>query len=270
MGKINISVIIIGIIFLFAQWSSALDAPAGVLELKEGGYVFADYPEVFDGFGDGFTIELWFYLTDYPKDPNEQWILIDKPQSYLIRVVGKRPQLPPDPPEIICGLEYGIYYDKNSIGVSYITLAKDRINNWVHFAFMMRGTRPTVSETDFLDGKNLGLGVSSLPPSFVGGFAASSDPLFIGGREGRTSIKGWIDEVRISKGWRYTPFQDFEPQQRFETDQQTIALWHFDEGPEAHSYKDSSGNGYTLYAGGTFSVNIKGKSTTTWGMIKRY
>lgn len=265
MSKINISVIIIGIILLLAQRSSALDAPAGVLQLKDGGYAFADYPEVFGGFSDdGITIELWFYLTDYPKDPNEQWILIDKPQSYLFRFVNKESNLPP---EVIGELEYWVYSGENSMGGSSTMLVKDKINNWVHFVFMMRGTGPIIPQAAFLDGKNLGFGEFS---SFAGGFAASSDPLFIGGREGYTSIKGWVDEVRISEGWRYTPFQDFEPQRKFETDQQTIALWHFDEGPGANSYKDSSGNGYTLYAGGTLPVDTKSKSAITWGMIKSH
>jgi len=261
MSKTNISVLIIGIILLLAQWSPALDAPAGVLELKDGGYVFADYPEVFGGFdNDGITVELWFYLTDYPKDHKEEWILIDKPQSYLIRVVGKRPQLPS---EVICELEYWTYFGENGMGGSCATLNKDKINNWVHFAFMMSGTGP-VAQSASLNGNIVGSGGCDS----INGFVASSDPLFIGGREGRTSIKGRIDEVRISKGWLYS--QGIKPERRFEVDQKTIALWHFDEGPGAHSYKDSSGNGYTLYAGGTLPVDIKGKSTTTWGTIKSH
>jgi hypothetical protein len=39
---------------------------------------------------------------------------------------------------------------------------------------------------------------------------------------------GQIDEVRISHVARYD--SDFVPAQRFEVDDQTIALWHFDEG----------------------------------------
>ena len=37
---------------------------------------------------------------------------------------------------------------------------------------------------------------------------------------------GYIDEVRISNSARYT--DDFTPQNRFESDANTIALWHFD------------------------------------------
>ena len=52
---------------------------------------------------------------------------------------------------------------------------------------------------------------------------------------------GTIDEVRISNIARYT--KDFTPQRRFEPDEHTIALYHFDEG-EGDVLHDSSGNGH--------------------------
>jgi formylglycine-generating enzyme required for sulfatase activity/serine/threonine protein kinase len=53
--------------------------------------------------------------------------------------------------------------------------------------------------------------------------------------------KGLIDEVRVSSGVRYP--KEFTPTDRFETDDQTIALYHFDEG-QGSDFRDSSGNGY--------------------------
>ena len=52
---------------------------------------------------------------------------------------------------------------------------------------------------------------------------------------------GLIDEVRISNIARYT--KDFAPQKRFEPDEHTLALYHFDEG-SGDVLKDSSGNGH--------------------------
>ena len=52
---------------------------------------------------------------------------------------------------------------------------------------------------------------------------------------------GTIDEVRISNIARYT--EDFTPQRRFEPDEHTMALYHFDEG-SGDVLKDSSGNGH--------------------------
>jgi hypothetical protein len=43
-----------------------------------------------------------------------------------------------------------------------------------------------------------------------------------------TWFHGIIDEVRISNIARYT--EDFTPQRRFEPDEHTMALYHFDEG----------------------------------------
>ena len=51
---------------------------------------------------------------------------------------------------------------------------------------------------------------------------------------------GYIDEVRISNSARYT--DDFIPQNRFESDANTIALWHFDIN-FANLLEDSSPNG---------------------------
>ncbi|MEW4491087.1 protein kinase [Thalassoglobus sp. JC818] len=52
---------------------------------------------------------------------------------------------------------------------------------------------------------------------------------------------GWIDEVRLSSIPRYD--SDFVPLKRFETDSNTTALYHFDEGT-GDLLKDSSGNGH--------------------------
>jgi len=54
-----------------------------------------------------------------------------------------------------------------------------------------------------------------------------------------SQFNGVIDEVRISNVARYT--EDFTPAKRFEADEHTLALYHFDEG-EGDVLKDSSGN----------------------------
>ena len=48
-----------------------------------------------------------------------------------------------------------------------------------------------------------------------------------------------MDEVRFSKIARYT--KDFTPAKRFEPDEHTMALYHFDSG-SGNILKDSSGN----------------------------
>ena len=51
--------------------------------LQRGGYIFADYPEVFDT--TDLTIEGWFYLNRLPKK-RERWMLFSKPGSYLLEI----------------------------------------------------------------------------------------------------------------------------------------------------------------------------------------
>ena len=55
------------------------------------------------------------------------------------------------------------------------------------------------------------------------------------------SYRGVIDEVRFSKIARYKT--DFVPDSRFEPDDDTLALYHFDEG-EGEELKDSSGHNH--------------------------
>ena len=52
---------------------------------------------------------------------------------------------------------------------------------------------------------------------------------------------GVISQIRVSNGARYQ--QDFTPVQRFEKDEHTLALYHFDEGT-GDVLHDSSGNGH--------------------------
>jgi WD40 repeat protein/serine/threonine protein kinase len=65
--------------------------------------------------------------------------------------------------------------------------------------------------------------------------------IVIGGRHDDYQFHGIIDEVRISNVARYT--KDFKPEKRFENDEHTLALYHFDEG-RGKVLKDSSGNGH--------------------------
>lgn len=112
---------------------------------------------------------------------------------------------------------------------------KDR---FVHLAGVFDGAQARL----FVNGKlmetepalNLPLKPSSLPLMF----GANPQP---DGKRPLYFFSGMIDEVRISGVARYSG--DFTPASRFETDQQTLALYHFDEGA-GDVLKDSSGNGH--------------------------
>ena len=67
-----------------------------MLELLPKGYVYADYPGVFDDIeGDGLTFETWIYLTARPKErqnglaPDGQWLIFAKPGSYYATISAR-------------------------------------------------------------------------------------------------------------------------------------------------------------------------------------
>src|SRR5690606_6955544 len=77
---------------------------------------------------------------------------------------------------------------------------------------------------------------------------------------------GYIDEVRISSGVRYSG--DFVPQPRLTPDANTQALYHFDEPAGATTFADSSGNGFTLVGlGGARSTAVSGPSVPVPGLV---
>ena len=88
-----------------------------------------------------------------------------------------------------------------------------------------------------------------------------------------TTFDGLIDEIRISNIQRYekkAPDDKIDIQKRFEPDEHTVALWHFDERSEDLSYKDDSGNSHTLFAAGQLTVvNNTFKVPSLWGIIKK-
>jgi serine/threonine protein kinase/Leucine-rich repeat (LRR) protein len=73
------------------------------------------------------------------------------------------------------------------------------------------------------------------------GLEIHTDRSFSIGWKDIRNFKGSIDEVRFSNTARYT--KDFTPKDRFESDEHTMALYHFDEG-SGDILKDSSGNGH--------------------------
>jgi hypothetical protein len=100
---------------------------------------------------------------------------------------------------------------------------------WHHLALVNDGERLTL----YVDGITEGSSPTDAEP-----IVTDESDLFLGTnlRQG-SFLEGKLDEVRISKVARYV--DDFEPAERFELDDQTAALWHFDEG-EGNSVFDEA------------------------------
>jgi hypothetical protein len=88
--SLSISTIIVWLLIAQPGFGVPEKVPPDVLKLHPGGYVYADYPDVFDAIeGDGITIEAWIYLTERPgdrageSDSNGNWLIVDKPGELL-------------------------------------------------------------------------------------------------------------------------------------------------------------------------------------------
>ena len=146
---------------------------------------------------------------------------------------------------------------------------------WVHIAYQIVGSKHETNRMYYYDRKYFGKGHKAAA------IGRTPSPLLIGGtplvkfKEGAEwgdkyeSMNGYIDEVRISKGFRYAPGGEINVQRHFLADAQTIALWRFEEGSGASSYADASGNDYTLFPGGSLAVQPRDKVAITWGSLKR-
>ena len=267
------------------------EVPADVLKLYPGGYAYADYPGVFDDVeGGGITVEAWIYLTGKPEDgDNElstvgQWIIFAKPGSYYVSISGMHvPQRGAILPEGSTWLNFGIGVQPDALGWTWDARGESippelyPHSRWVHIAYQIVENNDDAHAYHYFER----VLISQLGP--VEPMGRTLAPFLIGGTPivdftegsewGRLyeSMRGYVDEVRVSKGFRYGTERGnrIHPKRKFRADGKTIALWQFEEGPGAPLYRDSSGNGFALLPGGSLSVNTRGKLTTTWGALRR-
>ena len=288
---------LIAILFLMCLFNvqhgnaQAERVPRNVLELRPGGYVYADYPGIFDASEDGITIELWAYFTNTPKD-EEMWLIFARPGSYFLTLTGE-------------GVGYAGLANAEDKGTTFLGFGVEKLYNrglwdqtmsgnrilrddfpvrqWVNIVCQIKRVEDNKAQftLSFDDAEDLG------PPEFVRfgtsiamPMGTSDFPLLIGGRKPITmengkewhanryrfeSMEGYIDEVSVSKGWRYGEKFPIKSKRRLKSDGNTIALWRFMEG---NPYSDSSGNRHKLRVGGSLAVESQGKLATTWGQLK--
>ena len=285
-----------GMYVLFICWGLIIQpafavpegVPSDVIKAQRDGYLYADYPGVFDDAeGKGITVEAWIYLTDKPKDWNSaansregRWIIFVKPGSYFVTINGRDLSFDIDPiePEGTAYVNFGVQALVDGgmgAGISGRVIPPHDfpLQRWVHIVYQIfvKGNRTKVIW--YYDGDWGGF-------TFSSAMSRTDAPLLIGGTNRNASwgwtsrhgsMKGYIDEFRVSKGFRYDEVRGrkIRPKRRLRADRRTIALWRFEEGPGATRYADSSGNGYTLRAGGSLAVEPRGKLVTTWGSLKR-
>jgi hypothetical protein len=253
-----------------------------VIKTQRDGYLYADYPGVFDDAeGEGVTVEAWIYLTGRPKDGDRydserQWIIFAKPGSYFVSVTGRDlgSGIRRGDPEGTTYIEYGVQSGMSTgIFGPEIPPHDFPLKRWVHIAYQISVKGNRMKVIWYYDGDWGGF-------TFSSAMNRTDAPLLIGGTNRNASwgwtsrhgsMKGYIDEFRVSKGFRYGEVggRKIRPKRGLRADGRTIALWRFEEGLGAVMYRDSSGNGYHLFPGGSLAVEPEDKLATTWGSLKR-
>ena len=266
---------------VFALEPEPSPAGGGALEIaKRGGHVFVKDHDDFDAnlFSEATeaTLEMWIYLKRAPKFP-ESWVLLHKEGSYMMALNGYwidfGDRLVPLGPNQVALYLY--LREQRGGGRSACTMEL-LLNQWYHLVFMS-GKK---GYTYYFNGTQKGGGnfhqLNNLNfPLYIGG-TGIFDTVFlerVKGRKGIPFTGGLIDEVRVSNITRY-PHAEPEiavPTDRFNPDDNTLALWHFD-GGRANWLKDASGNGHTLTAVDSVYLHVesRGKLPTLWGQIKRH
>lgn len=273
---------------LFTQHAFALPerVPPDVFEAHPNGYVYADYPGVFDDAeGDGITIEAWIYLTERPRDSDSDfyanWLIVAKPASYFLAFKGRtRNSSEMESPRGTTRMTFGLQIPRQngmagSIAALRIPREEFPLRRWVHVGFQIAPEKSGIPNAFFYDRTILG-GYGNErgrtgAPLLIGGLRRIVIKGFEWGHKFK-SMEGYIDEVHVSKGFRYAADiggDRIRPRRHFRADARTIALWRFEEGRGAHIYRDSSDNGYHLFPGGSLTVDSRGKLATTWGSLKR-
>ena len=159
---------------------------------------------------DSFTAELWFML-DASPDGRRRALLRkgwSSSANYALWVQGDR--------RVFCG--FGSDRDSRTV-TSSDTVS---VGEWHHIAMTYDGDEIHL----YLDGASQGR------EDARGGPDANGGPLWIGAYSGGDSeqrFQGLIDEVRISRGVLYES-DGFEPPEHPRLGEETVALWHFDEG----------------------------------------
>lgn len=263
---------------------------SGWLQLDGKGYAVAPHKDVLNiGKKDGFAIGLWFYLNRYPQK-NECWILIAKPDSYAIQIMDARRYNALDYAEDkIADDEIALVWSalhveedgtKTRHSLSHKLTPDENIfqKKWC-YAIIAEGKAPDVMP--FLGGKDCRVlatedlmtftnpPISEQPYKIL---SSSEHPVFVGGIDGQIKSEGKlllspsgyfdgrIDEVRIYDGGFFPATGDEIAKFAIsDVDENTTALWHFEDGDGSTKFTDASGNGCVMYAkGAAKSIEPKG------------
>lgn len=208
------------------------------------------------------TVEAWVYIEELP-DPETFWSIVCQADRFNLAISPSG--------------RLGLFVDSDGGDCGGTAVGPIPANEWVHAAiFCTAGAGGGYNGSGFICGR-FGGSLRTSDDSFrIGGIMPKETNAMFGGEN--VNLLGYVDEVRVSSVLRcprvFGVFDYDVPEERFETDIDTLCLWHFDEDPRARRYKDSSGNDYHLWRSGViapdpFIVESEGKVSIAWGQLKQ-
>ncbi len=194
--------------------------------------------DIGNGSTDDFTIECFFYIPNINNEGIQ--ILLIKSSSYFLYLWLKDPEQD----RIIFIIYINIL--KDYLGLTHDV---DLTEGWHHLAasFDNEYTNEWDAMQLFLDGKRV---ENASNFEITPGIYNNTNPLCIGANNGVNPFQGRIDEVRISDKVRYG--SDYiVPTSDFIVDDNTRALWHFNESKGSTLFNDitTNSNNITGYNG---------------------
>ena len=286
-----------GIIAFFVQAQEMSPAGGNYLDFSDKTYYIAkDRPSLDVLLVNGWTIEMWLYVRKLPPKPVRRRnvsVVFAKPYSYGIYLVSLLRSITGGKKSAWYIYLDGTFGGENLGKASTIGINGERIDpkiyqgpiirekQWQYLALQSLGGRIFM----FFDGKHSNIGDVPIEDSDVPLSVGGIDPTLRARVNNRIAWPGFehmlsreinllpfdgaIDEIRISNVARYPGGEAPKPPGRFENDEHTLALWHFDEPQGSAVYIDSSGHENTLVDSNFRSVSLAGKRPVTWAHIKK-
>ncbi len=182
-------------------------------------YTTSSGSDPIDNYTDKFTMEAWVY----PTSASGNKIVINKENAYEIGINGSN---------LAVAIHTGSWAWDVSTPITF--------NTWHHVAATFDGTYVKL----WMDGELKG------SYNRTGTITKNGNPIKIGGRGTSTAtstapLEGYIDEVRLSNVVRYSGTTYDVPETEFTNDDNTLGLWHINEG-NGTTLADASASGSNM------------------------
>ncbi len=273
---------------LLSLWSPRASAAGPVagpefLELKRGDYLWTASTHHLDGaLTESLGIQFWVRPAELPGAPFQHRVILAKPGSYVVSLqrladfgVGREGRLPLPTSHIVLTVRR---WAEDGIEDKVVWRPRISVDTWTHVRLLLRVVGGGLRSEVVINGERVSNGFSSPHPEPL--FTRSSSRLYVGDVP-RGELYGpaeaafpydllvsspiSLDELEISAGPTGAADDHTLPAV---PDENTKALWHFDEGRRRIRYKDASGKGHTLRLA-SLAVEARGKVATQWATVRK-